>query len=173
MDPTFLLLHFQNISSSGLLSLNYPPMYQAFTTNFAWANLIIPTLPFRNAARRMGQCSLADGASGDIGTLLPQSSSLPSVLSGSSGQGIPAFARKIGVNQRDLFAIALLVFSCACAILVGIYFIVSSFLEVALLSPSSEKDKMVWEERRNKWRGFASNNSLRIVCDPFHGLKAV
>jgi hypothetical protein len=86
------------------------------------------------------------------------------------GEGIPAFARKIGVNQRDLFAIALLVFSCACALLVGVYFLVSLAIEVAILSRSS---KLVWEERRKKWRGIASNNSLRIVCDPPHELKAV
>lgn len=31
MDPIALFLHFQSISSSGLLSLRYPPIYQAFT----------------------------------------------------------------------------------------------------------------------------------------------
>ena len=31
MDPIVLFLHFQSISSSGLLSLKYPPIYQAFT----------------------------------------------------------------------------------------------------------------------------------------------
>lgn len=31
MDPIILFLHFQSISSSGLLSLKYPPIYQAFT----------------------------------------------------------------------------------------------------------------------------------------------
>jgi len=31
MDPIVLFLHFQSISSSGLLSLRYPPIYQAFT----------------------------------------------------------------------------------------------------------------------------------------------
>jgi hypothetical protein len=31
MDPIILFLHFQSISSSGLLSLKYAPIYQAFT----------------------------------------------------------------------------------------------------------------------------------------------
>ena len=31
MDPIVLFLHFQSISSSGLLSLRYPTIYQAFT----------------------------------------------------------------------------------------------------------------------------------------------
>ena len=58
MDPTALFFYFQSVSTNGLLSLNYPPVYRAFTVNFAWANLILPISSFRRAAEHMRKCDL-------------------------------------------------------------------------------------------------------------------
>ena len=53
ISPFTLLFHFQSISSSGFLSISYAPVYQYFTLNFSWANLIIPLKSFQNAARAL------------------------------------------------------------------------------------------------------------------------
>ena len=53
ISPFTLLLHFQSISTSGFLSISYAPIYQYFTFNFSWANLIIPLDLFKSAARKL------------------------------------------------------------------------------------------------------------------------
>ncbi|KAF3939392.1 hypothetical protein ABW19_dt0209539 [Dactylella cylindrospora] len=42
--PSFVdvVLWFQFISTNGMLSVNYPPVYRAFTKNFAWSTGLIP-----------------------------------------------------------------------------------------------------------------------------------
>ena len=53
ISPFTLLLHFQSISTSGFLSISYAPIYQYFTFNFSWANLIVPLAFFKTAAREL------------------------------------------------------------------------------------------------------------------------
>jgi hypothetical protein len=60
MDPLMLFFYLQFISTNGLLSINYPDTYQAFTVNFAWANFILPIASFRHAAERMRKCNIPD-----------------------------------------------------------------------------------------------------------------
>ena len=49
-----LLLHFQSISTSGLLSISYPALYRFFSYNFAWANLVIAPSTFLNVVQKLG-----------------------------------------------------------------------------------------------------------------------
>jgi hypothetical protein len=73
MDPTMLFLHFQFISSSGPLSISYPMVYHSFTTNFAWANFILPIGAFRKAVAHLWKCTLSnnDASIPVIGTHVP------------------------------------------------------------------------------------------------------
>ena len=54
IDAVTLLLHFQSISTSGLLSISYPAIYRFFSYNFVWANLIIAPDAFKDAVRSFG-----------------------------------------------------------------------------------------------------------------------
>lgn len=162
MDPTTLFLHFQSISTSGLLSLKYPPIYQAFTVNFAWSNFILPLAAFRNHAKKMRKCDLDTPDSGGI--QLSQLS-LPAVSSSEASGGIPAYAAKLGISQQDIFGIAYFVFLCACAVLLGIFLLVGLAVQIASSMASDPERKEAWLERRTRWRQMSSNNSLRIVSN--------
>jgi hypothetical protein len=159
MDPITLFLHFQSISTSGLLSLKYPPIYQSFTVNFAWSNFILPLAIFRSAAKRMRKCDL-DTTSSSSSTL--SQLSVPPVSSGPS-TGISAYAAKLGVSHQDIFGISYFVFLCACAALLCIFVLVGLAVQIASLAASGPERKELWLERRTRWRQMSSNNSLRIV----------
>jgi hypothetical protein len=159
MDPITLFLHFQSISTSGLLSLKYPPIYQAFTVNFAWSNFILPLTVFRNVAKRMRKCNLDASTSSTAGS---SQSSIPSVSS-ETPVGIPAYASKLGVSPQDIFGIAYFVFLCACAVLISLFMLVGLVIQIAALMASQPERKEVWLERRKRWQQMSSNNSLRIV----------
>jgi hypothetical protein len=167
MDPTALFLHFQFISTTGLLSLKYPPIYQSFTANFAWANFIIPLSAFRRAAERMRTCDLDTSTSNDAWLSqfgVPDVSS--KVTAAESTVGIAAYAAKLGLSQQDIFVIAYLVFICACAAILGIFVLVGLAVQIASFVISSPEKKELWLSRRTRWQQMSSNNSLRIVSDP-------
>jgi hypothetical protein len=160
MDPLLLLLHFQFISSSGFLTLNYPPIYRVFTTNFAWANFIIPIGAFRRAAMHMRKCT--------VNTSPPSSSSsLPVVDSTlteeSAKSGIPAYAAKLGIDEQDIFGVAYLVFLSVCAILIVVVFLVTIVLQICAWQAEDVERKKVWRDRRRRWQQMSSNNTLRVV----------
>jgi hypothetical protein len=160
MDPTTLFLHFQSISTSGLLSLKYPPIYQAFTVNFAWSNFILPLAVFRRAAQRMRKCDLDISTSSN--TRLSEFN-VPPVSSSKAPAGITAYAAKLGINQQDIFGIAYFVFLCACAALLVISVLVGLVVHIASSMADEPERKEAWFERRTRWRQMSSNNSLRIV----------
>jgi len=159
MDPLVLFFHFQFISITGLLSLNTPPIYQAFSTNFAWANFLIPLKPFQHAAAHMRKCTVA----------APSISSLhiPPVDSGltesASIPGIPRYASKLGIYKSDVFAISYLVFLCVCAIFLVISIVSTLVLLLLAHTAKSSEKKELWTRRRTRWHQMSSNNSLRIV----------
>jgi hypothetical protein len=165
MDPITLFLHFQGISSSGLLSLRYPPIYQAFTTNFAWANFILPIHSSKIAAKKMRKCDLGENPTNQNSSF--SATAVPPVSSGvMTGEttGIDAYALKIGINPQDIFGIAYLAFLCAFAILLVLFLLVGSVMQIGVFTAKTPDKKQVWLARRQKWIGMSSNNSLRIVC---------
>jgi Transient receptor potential (TRP) ion channel len=157
MDPITLFLHFQAISSTGLLSLNYPILYRSFTTNFAWANFIIPLSAFKKDAERFRTCHSTS------------TSNIPPVMSGAQ-TGIAGYAQQIGVDEQDLFMVIFLVFLCACGILLVLHFSVGVGIHVTSIRAKDEDKKEIWKKRRINWQYMSSNNLLRLVCaHPCHG----
>jgi hypothetical protein len=152
MDPTAVFLHFQFVSSTGLLSVNYPSLYHAFTSNFAWANLIIPLHAFRNAAVKMRKCDVSGS-----------NFAIPPVNSGLGLGGIANYAAQQGINAQDIFGVVFLVFLCACALLLVIHLVAAAVIQVAILISKDEARKDVWETRRDRFRYLSSNNCLRLV----------
>jgi hypothetical protein len=178
MDPIVLFLHFQSISSSGLLSLRYPTIYQAFTVgifairrvstnifilqvNFAWANFILPIGVFKRTASHFRKCTPSDNNSGsEVSSLtVPSVSSNPPLA---NQTGIKAYATRLGIPSQDIFGITYLVFLCACGILLVVFFVFGFILQIAVWISSQER-KDVWRARRFRWAEMASNNSLRIM----------
>jgi hypothetical protein len=151
MDPITLFLHFQFISSSGLLSISYPTVYHSFTTNFAWANFILPIGAFRKAAAHLRKCTLSNSNTSTVSTHVPS--------------GISTYSSKLGINAQDLFSIVYLVFLCACAVLLGLYLIAGAVTHIAIWRAPNEETKEVWEVRKNRFTHMSSNNSFRLVCD--------
>ena len=161
MDPIALFLHFQYISSSGLLSVRYPTLYRAFAANFAWANLLLPVGIFRVVVNKLRKCELVED-SRRTSTL--DGGSIPIVFSQPSAGGylgIPAYAHLINLGQQDLFPMAFMVFLCACAAL-----LVLSLVPLALqigVTASRQHNRQVWAARRDRWCGVTLSNTLRIV----------
>ena len=149
-DPLTLFLHFQFISSTGLLSINYPVLYQSFTANFAWANFIIPIKSLLEAAIRLRKCDID-----------PDDLKIPTVSPGVS-KGISTYLAQKGINDQDIFGLIYLVILCACAILLGLFLIVKGALIIVASKVKAEK-RPVWEARSQQVTHMASNNSLRLV----------
>jgi hypothetical protein len=139
MDPTMLFLQFQFISTTGLLSLNYPPLYRGFTANFAWANFILPISGFINGATHANKCVVAVNG------------------------GIALYATELGIDPQDMFLVAWFMFLCLCAILVGLYILIHLFLQVKVAATEAYQDKEVWVSRQKRWGQMISNTSLRLV----------
>jgi hypothetical protein len=148
IDPVVLFLHFQSISSSGLLSLSYPMVYQGFTTNFAWANFIIPVHSIVRAVRHMRKCDIN------------KNTNIPTVSSG----GISTYSSQLGLSEQDIFGIIYLLFLCACALLLGLYLLAEATIHIASFLAKTEEKKAMWEARKSRFPYFASNNTLRLVC---------
>jgi len=156
MDPITLFLHFQSVSFTGLLSLNYPSVYHAFTTNFAWANFIIPLKAFRKAAAHLRKCNIDEGNT-------DTSFGVTTVNSGPVSSGIANYSGRLGVNEQDVFVIIYLVFLCACGLLLVITVLVGTIMHIASLVSKDEDRKEVWNTRRHRWGHMSSNNTLRLV----------
>jgi hypothetical protein len=58
MDPLMLFLFLQSIATNGLLALDFPDIYRAFTVTFAWANFILVISSFKRKAQQMRKCNL-------------------------------------------------------------------------------------------------------------------
>jgi hypothetical protein len=153
IDPTVLFLHFQSISSAGLLSLRYPIVYHGFTANFAWANLIVPFPSFREAAARMRKCTIDSS-----NTRIP-------VVSPSVSSGIATYSSQLGIDEQDIFGIVFLVFLCVCALLWGLHLLGDVILRIVAFWAIDQERREVWKARRDRLSHMFSNNTLRLVCD--------
>ena len=149
-DPLTLFLHFQFVSSTGLLSISYPLLYQSFTANFAWANFILPIKSFISAAIHMRKCDID-----------PKDMKIPAVSPGLS-KGISTYLARMGINEQDIFGVIYLVFLCACAILLGLYLIIKGSFEI-LAARATGENRAAWEARGLRITHMASNNTLRLV----------
>ena len=149
LDPITLFLHFQSISSTGLLSLSYPLVYQGFTTNFAWANFLIPIHAFRRAAGHMRKCNTNGN------TRIP-------AVSPSVSAGMATYSSHLGINPQDIFGIVYLVFLCACLLLLGLHMVAKAAVHIAV---RRAKDWAKCDSRRAQFAHMSSNNTLRLVRD--------
>jgi hypothetical protein len=146
VDPVSVLLHFQFLSFSGFLSLDYPLNYLGFTFNFAWANLVFPYPPFEKAANWMSSRSCWKAGSDQV-----------------SPGGFETLAARYGLPVQDLGG---MVYICAvtgvgitlafCA-LVGV---ILSLLEIA--TRGSDRNVTI-EHLQKRWSGTSSNMILRLV----------
>jgi hypothetical protein len=149
-DPLTLFLHFQFISSTGLLSITYPLLYQSFAANFAWANFILPIKSLINAAIHMRKCDID-----------PKDIKIPVVSPGLS-KGISTYLARMGINEQDIFGLIYLVFLCVCAALLGLYLIAKGILQI-LAARAAVENRAAWEARGIQVTHMASNNTLRLV----------
>jgi len=95
VDPVSLLLHFQFLSFSGLLVLEYPPNYLGFTYNFTWANFLIFLPPFKKAANGLMSKSCWKAGLDEV-----------------SHGGFDILAKRYGIPVQDLAGV---VYICASA----------------------------------------------------------
>ena len=157
-DPLTLFLHFQFISTTGLLSISYPLFYRSFTINFAWANFILPIKSLHKAASPLRDCDI------DKNTTLP-------IVSPGLSKGIAAYSAQMGISEQDIFMLIYFVFLCACLILLGVHLIAKGVVHGLVVRATGE-NKAVWE-RRSRWvTHMVSNNSLRLVRD-YHQLNTL
>ena len=174
MEPIILFLHFQSISSSGLLSLRYPTIYLAFTVgvfvikgvssiqysyflqvNFAWANFVLPIGVFKRIASHLTKCTPQSGSG-------VSSLTVNSVNYGPNQTGIDAYATRLGIPSQYIFGIVYLVFLCGCGALLVLFFVLGFILQIAVWVSFRER-KGIWRARRFRWAEMASNNSLRVM----------
>ena len=115
-DPTALFLLSQFLSTTGLLSLDYPEAYLAFSANFAWANFLVPIPSFLSAVASLTRCEME--------TLIQPRHSYhdaPVVSYANDTVGIAVYARKVGVmHEEDIFGNVLLLVSCAFVSILGL-----------------------------------------------------
>jgi len=172
MESITLFLHFQSVSTSGLLSLDYPPLYRAFTLNFAWANFLLPIKAFRRRAQRMRLCDLPTPASRAPPSGIPavEKTSPPADFS----YGIPAYAAKLNISQQDVFTVAFFLYLCLAGLLLLVYLAAGVTIQIARRQATTEERQQLWSDRAVRLQQSISNNTLRlastatILNDTFH-----
>ena len=156
LDPSALILHFQQISTFGLLSLNYPVLFESFTLNFSWANfIVIPSGHFKSFVNHLQKRdnSTMDTAMDTIDDF------------GQGLSGIEVYAAGLGINKEDISAIVFFVFLGVCAIFAALL-LDSIILCKVLARVKGRKDPekgLIWTERGGRVLQFASNNWIRLV----------
>ena len=160
IDAVTLLMQFQYISLTGLLSLAYPALYRFFTFNFAWANLIIPSAQLKAAAERLAartQCLR------NIGTLRPGNNGY-SVIN-----GMDAATLRYGVDRATLGGIVYISAIIGLGVALAIFILASLTFRILNVFMKSKKI----EDQIERWPAQACNIGLRVVChlyDPqFYG----
>lgn len=151
VDAVTLLMQFQYISLTGLLSLAYPALYRFFSFNFAWANLIIPSAELKAAAERLAshtQCLH------DLGSLNPGSKGY-SEMSGMDGAEL-----RYGVDRATLGGVVYISIIIGLAVGAAIFVVASlSFRFLNLFIKSRRLTNQI-----EMWPAQVSNIGLRLVC---------
>ena len=151
LDPTAVMLHFQQVSSYGLLSLNYPILFESFTLNFSWANfIVIPSGHFKSFVNHLQKRN--------------DTETIDEIMKGLSG--IEVYSMGLGIQPKDISTIVFFVFLGICAIFTVILIeaITVCTLMAALAGKTNPKKRDLWTSRRVRILHFASNNWIRLVC---------
>ena len=146
VDPVSLLLHFQFLSFSGLLVLDYPPNYRGFTYNFAWANFLIPFPPFEKAAN--GLMSKACWKAG-----------LDEVPPG----GFNLLAARYGIPVQNLAGVVYICVSAGIGIALAFFALVGVILFLLERTRRSSKNYETIRGFKERWAAISSNTTLRLV----------
>ena len=141
ISPFTLLLHFQSISTSGFLSISYAPIYQYFTFNFSWANLIIPLDFFKSAARELD-------------------SAKPCVRGVQSNLGLGFVAQHYTGNRGTIGTLAYL--SAIAAVVIVLLLSVLMALVLHILSKLTKSSRI--QAVAQAWPSITSKFILRLVC---------
>ena len=150
-DAVTLLMQFQYISLTGLLSLAYPALYRFFSFNFAWANLIIPSTALKTAAERL---SAHSQCLDDLGSLNPGSKGY-SEMSGMDGVEL-----RYGVDRATLGGVVYIGIIIGLVVGVTIFVVASVTFRFLNLFIKSRRLKNQIE----MWPSQVSNIGLRLVC---------
>jgi hypothetical protein len=151
VDAVTLLMQFQYISLTGLLSLAYPALYRFFSFNFAWANLIIPIAALKAAAERLAartQCLR------DLGSLKPGSSGY-SDMSGMDGVEL-----RYGVDRATLGGVVYITTIIGLAVGAAVFVLASLTLRFVNVFVKSVRVK----NQIDMWPAQVCNIGLRLVC---------
>jgi hypothetical protein len=150
IDAVTLLLHFQSISTSGLLSISYPALYRFFSYNFAWANLIIAPDAFKDAAGNFGT---NPSCLRNLGVIAPGFANDPFSLTGMTVMG-----KRYDLDRATLGGLVYLsaIIGIASALAVSVLVtLVLRILNAISKSRKSQAQVEIWPSR-------ASSMSLRL-----------
>jgi len=151
IDAVTLLMQFQYISLTGLLSLAYPAVYRFFSFNFAWANLIIPSAQLKAAAERLASRTKCLR---NIGSLTPGSSGYSAI------NGMDAATLRFGVDRATLGGVVYISAIIGLGVALAVFLLAS--LTFRILSVFVKSKKI--EDQIERWPAQASNIGLRVVC---------
>jgi hypothetical protein len=146
VDPVSLLLHFQLLSFSGLLSLEYPLNYLGFTFNFAWANFLFPSSPFEKAANGMTSKSCWKAGRDQA-----------------SPGGFDTLAAHYGIPIQDLAGMVYICVSIGIGIALAFFVLIGAILFLLEKTTQSSKMHKTVKRFQSRWPGISSNTTLRLV----------
>ena len=151
IDAVTLLLHFQSISTSGLLSISYPALYRFFSYNFAWANLIIASDSFKDAAGNFGT---NPSCLRNLGVIAPGFANDPFSLTGMTVMG-----KRYDLDRATLGGLVYLSAIIGIASALAVSVLVTLVLRILNAISKSRKLQVQVEI----WPSRASSMSLRLV----------
>jgi len=146
VDPVSLLLHFQFLSFTGLLSLAYPLNYSGFTFNFAWANFLFPSTPFEKAANGMMSKSCWKAGRDQA-----------------SPGGFDTLAAHYGIPVQDLAGMVYICISAGIGIALVFFVLIGVILFLLERTTRSSKKHKTIKRFQERWPGISSNTTLRLV----------
>ena len=151
IDAVTLLLHFQSISTSGLLSISYPALYRFFSYNFAWANLVIGSSTFTDIAQNLGA---NPSCLNNLGSLQgPDLTDDPYSPSGMTVLGV-----RYGLSRATLGGLVYLSAIIGVAAVLAVSVLVNLTLRLVNHMFSNR-----YEDQVRMWPSRASSISLRLV----------
>ena len=146
VDPVSLLLHFQFLSFTGLLSLAYPLNYLGFTFNFSWANFLFPSPPFEKAANGMSSKSCWKAGRDQA-----------------SPGGFETLAAHYGIPIQDLAGMVYICVSIGIGIALAFFVLVGAILFLLERTTRGSKKHKTIKRFQGCWPGISSNTTLRLV----------